>query len=141
MRTHLAILQEPYLSFIICLEKTIESRFSKVKAMPYDRVSIGDKILLKKSGGLVMAEAYVSKVMQFMGLSPIQIKELVEKYKNELKIMPEFLEKKIKSRYITFIWLEKVKRIEQPYEFKKTDQRSWIILDDTNKTKSILTYM
>lgn len=137
MRTHLAILREPYLTLILVLEKTIESRFTKVMALPYGRVSVGDRILLKKSGGLVVGEAYILKVMYFRDLSREKILELAEKYKNELRITPEFLQSKLDSKYITLIWLERVKRFDTPYTFKKNDQRSWIILEDTKNGKKL----
>ena len=64
-RVHLAIFQQPFLDRILEGKKTIESRFSKVKCSPYGVVDIGDLVLMKKTGGLVLGEFIVSKVESF----------------------------------------------------------------------------
>ena len=48
---HLAILIEPYLSFILNGKKTIESRFSINRIAPFDKIQTGDIVLLKRAGG------------------------------------------------------------------------------------------
>jgi len=50
---HLAIFIEPYLDLIFKGKKTIESRFSINKILPYHKIQIGDVILLKKSSGKI----------------------------------------------------------------------------------------
>ena len=43
---HLAILVQPFLDLILKGEKTIETRFTKVKCPPFQKVKEGDIILL-----------------------------------------------------------------------------------------------
>jgi hypothetical protein len=51
---HLAIFREPYLTSIMEGKKTIETRFAKRPCAPYQRISAGDIIVLKRaSGGIV----------------------------------------------------------------------------------------
>jgi hypothetical protein len=52
---HLAIFVEPYLQFLLDGKKTIESRFSVNRRAPFNKVSKGDILLIKKSGGPVVA--------------------------------------------------------------------------------------
>ena len=51
VQVHLAVMVEPYLSRVLDGSKTIESRFSRKKIAPWGRVSSGDVVVLKKSGG------------------------------------------------------------------------------------------
>jgi hypothetical protein len=59
---HLAILREPYLSFIMDGKKKVESRFAKRACAPYERVSKGDIVLLKKTGGEIIGICEVEQV-------------------------------------------------------------------------------
>lgn len=42
---HLGIFSEPYLSYMLDGKKTIESRFSKKKIMPYNRITKEDIVM------------------------------------------------------------------------------------------------
>ena len=123
---HLAIFQNPYLSLIFSHKKTIESRWSIRKIAPYKKINEGDRLLLKLSGKPILGEAYVDKVLFFEDLNPQEVKNLMEKYKDELQINDEYYEIKKSSKYATLIWLKDVKEYESPTEFKKNNQLSWI---------------
>src|SRR5262249_20190566 len=51
---HLAIFREPYLEFIMKGRKTIETRFSRRICPPFQAVSTGDIVILKRSGGEIV---------------------------------------------------------------------------------------
>ena len=53
-RLHLGIFSEPYLTYMLEGNKTIESRFSKNKIAPYKKISKEDIVLLKKSSGKIV---------------------------------------------------------------------------------------
>ena len=59
---HIAILKQPFFNMVLNGEKTIESRWSMHKVAPYNRVSVGDEILLKETGKDVTATAKVKDV-------------------------------------------------------------------------------
>lgn len=125
---HLAILNQPFLDMILGGEKTIESRWSKNKIPPFEKVAEGDEILLKESGKTVVAKAKVRRVKYFH-LTPIIAEEIREKYGKEIGIdrMTNWSEVKNK-RYCTLIWLgniEKVEKITAP----KSHGSGWLILD------------
>lgn len=132
---HLAILVQPFLDLILKGEKTIETRFTKVKCPPFQKVKEGDIILLKKSGGLVVGEITAGKVEYFSDLSPEKMEEL-KKYSSEIcaDYDPYFWEKRKDSRYISFIHIARVKKYETPYPFPKNDRRAWLILDTVEKS-------
>src|SRR5690348_3798482 len=66
---HLAIFQEPYLTFIMDGRKKIETRFAKRPCPPFQRVSTGDVVLLKESGGDIVGLCEVEEVW-FYNLDP-----------------------------------------------------------------------
>lgn len=54
-KIHLGIFSEPYLTYILEGKKKVESRFSKNKILPYNQISKDDIVIVKKSGGNVLA--------------------------------------------------------------------------------------
>src|ERR1700731_133584 len=59
---HLAVFVEPFLSFLLEGRKTIESRFSIHRRPPFECVRKGDIVLVKASGGPIVAVAEISDV-------------------------------------------------------------------------------
>src|SRR2546423_2885042 len=59
---HLAVLTMPYLEKIVAGQKTIESRFSRVRMPPFNKVGPGDVVFLKEVGGPVHAITLTSHV-------------------------------------------------------------------------------
>ena len=56
-RTHLCILKPEYLGLILCEQKTIECRITKVACAPVECAREGDLILLKQSSGPIRGRA------------------------------------------------------------------------------------
>ena len=127
--THLAILVQPFLDLILNGKKTIETRFTKVKCSPFQKVKEGDIILLKQSGGQVIGEMIAGRVEYFSDLTPQKFENL-KKYSSEICSEYEdlFWEKRKDARYITFIYVAGVKKYDKPYPFPKKDRRAWVLL-------------
>src|SRR5262245_51208695 len=64
-RVHLAIFVEPFLDFVLSGKKTVESRFSVNRCPPYEHVSRGDIVLLKRASGPVVGACIVSAVWSY----------------------------------------------------------------------------
>lgn len=128
--THVAILQEPYFSLLLKREKTIESRFTKVRCAPFDQVNIGDEILIKKPGKDISARCTVQSAFFYEGLTPSTIRLLIRTYKHELRVNDDFLNKKVDSKYATLIWVSAPVFLPSPIPFKKKDRRAWVICPD-----------
>src|SRR5690349_4668447 len=75
---HLAILREPYLTRVLSGEKTVESRFARVRAAPYGRVAPGDLIWLKRVGGPIAGVARAAEVRLFADLTPQRVDALLD---------------------------------------------------------------
>lgn len=125
---HIAILShKTVLEKILAGQKTIETRFSRLKSLPFGQVQAGDVIYFKLSGGLVLARAVVARVEEFDDLTPSRIQELARRYEKELAISEDFLARKLESKYASLIFLEKVEACE-PWQYKQGGRAGWIIL-------------
>ena len=65
---HVAIMNKRFgdlIPKILSGEKKIESRWSKNKISPWNKIKVGDVVYFKNSGGPVVAMAEVSRVEQF----------------------------------------------------------------------------
>jgi len=127
---HLAIMTPHYLDLVLTGKKTIESRFSEKKQIPYNRVEDGDLILFKKSGGDIKGIGWVKQVQYYYNLTPLFIEKLIAKFNDGLCIQPDFIQQKQKSQFATLIWLKNVKPIKPLKSPKKYYGTGWDILYD-----------
>ena len=126
---HIAILKQPFFDMILSGEKTIESRWSMDRRTPYNKVKVGDIILLKETGRDVTAVAEVKKV-EYFELTPAKVESLRIKYGKQVGMdkfenWSDFLNKK----YCTLIWLENIRNIE-PIHIPKSNGAGWITLNN-----------
>ena len=129
---HIAILSSSYLDLILNREKTVESRFSVHRRMPYERIKEGDVILFKQSGGLIKGVGYVDKVW-FYELENGTLDHIKNKFGDDLQIQDQaFWDRCQKASYATLIELQHVRRID-PINFSKRDRNAWVIFSPTSK--------
>jgi hypothetical protein len=126
-RLHLGVFAEPYLSLMLKGDKTIESRFSKNKIMPYNSISNDDIVIVKKSGSDIVALFTAKKVLSF-DLSVTSINEIRDKYQTELCVSDEFWEQKENSNYATLIFIDEIIKLK-PFHINKKGMQTWIILN------------
>lgn len=125
---HLAILHELYLDLILDRTKTIESRFSVYRRIPYQRIKKGDVVLLKQTSGPIKGIGYVSDTW-FFELDEDVLRKIRKEFGEELQIHDQnFWEKCKRSSYATLVRLEHVRRID-PIKFSKRDRNAWAIFD------------
>lgn len=130
MTEHIAILShKSVLDKILSGEKTVESRFSRVKGVPFGQISAGDTVYFKLSGGPVLGKAKVAAVEEHENLNPRRIEELARQYVRELAISVDFLARKLESRFATLIFLDEVGACD-PWTYKQEGRSGWIILPD-----------
>ncbi|MDD2445195.1 MAG: ASCH domain-containing protein [Clostridia bacterium] len=126
---HIAILKQPFFNMILNGEKTIESRWSFNKTAPYNKVEIGDIILLKETGKNVTATAIVKNVKYYQ-LTPEKVEKIKAKYGKQIGINNvEAWQLILCKKYCTLIWLYKVKKIN-PINVKRSYGTGWIVIDD-----------
>jgi hypothetical protein len=124
---HLAVLVEPYLSFILNGTKTIESRFSINRCAPFGSVHEGDIVLLKRSSGPVVGLCRVSSVWNFR-LEPKTWSEIRKEFAEALCAQdPIFWDERKGASYATLMKIDNVLEIP-PLRVNKRDRRGWVIL-------------
>ena len=128
MAAHLAVMVEPYLARVLAGEKTIESRFARVRAAPYGCVTPGDTIWLKRSGGPIVGIALAADVRQYSYLTPERVDALLERYGAALRLDGDFATRVRSCRYATLIWLVEVRAFDMPIRYRRRDRRGWVTL-------------
>jgi hypothetical protein len=135
-RVHLAVLVEPYLSYIMDGSKTVESRFSRVAVAPYQKVDAGDVLLLKRAGGEVEAICCAVDAW-FYELGSSSLSEIRHRFGDAMRVSAEFLASRSDAVYATLIRIEEVYPIV-PLRARKRDRRGWVVLIDPTDAKSAL---
>src|SRR5579864_5963670 len=105
MGKHLAIFQQPYIDWILAGQKTIESRFSLNRVLPYGVVKAGDIVVMKESGGKVLGEFCVAHVNFYSNLTTQTALELMQKFKTQLCLDDGFIQRKKESRFATLMYV------------------------------------
>jgi ASC-1-like (ASCH) protein len=140
---HLAIMRKSWnlTSKILTGKKKIESRWYKTKYPPWNMIKSGDIVYFKDSGEPVTIKATVDKVIQFSGITPEKVREILDNYGNDDGIekcdIPKFFEMFKDKKYCILIFLRGPKRIE-PFDVDKTGfgaMSSWITVDDIDQIK------
>lgn len=127
---HIAIFKQPFFDMVLNGEKTIESRWSMNKIAPYNKVDIGDRILLKLTGRPATATAKVKDV-KYYELTPELVEDIRIEYGKQIGTDRfENWESTRQKKYCTLIWLEDVKPLNQPLEVPRSNGAGWIILKD-----------
>jgi hypothetical protein len=133
---HLAVLIEPYLTFILDGRKTVESRFSVRATAPYGCVERGDLVLLKQSGGPVVGAFTASSAWDYH-LDPASWAELRRDFAGALCAQDGFWEERAAAEYATLIRISDVRRLP-PVPVPKRDRRGWVVLANRHESAYLL---
>ncbi len=129
---HIAILSSDYLELILNRKKTIESRFSLYRRLPYKRVKVGDVVLLKRRSGPIIGVGRISRVW-FFELENGTLNHIREKFGNQMQIDDEgFWRHCEELSYATLMKLDNVRRIS-PLKYSKRDRNAWVIFEPAKR--------
>ena len=126
---HLAIFNELFLEMMYNNKKTVESRFSINNVAPYNRITTGDIVLVKRSGGSIEAAFIAKDIHFFRNLNAARLKELEVTYGKTIgwDIDPDYLSNKSSSRYLTLIGISNFTKIPTVPSGKK-DKTGWSLV-------------
>lgn len=126
---HLAVFTEPFLTLVCKGEKSIESRFSQNKITPFEKVSKGDIVLIKESGGYVKAVFIVGEVRFYTYLNENRLREIEDSYGKFIcsKYDSTFWESRAKANFATLIEIKTLRQLE-PFHIEKNDRTGWSTL-------------
>lgn len=126
---HLAIFKGQTGEAILSGEKTIESRISRFKNVPFGAISSGDLVYIKPSGKDIIGQFRVKKVIFFDGIEQNDLEDLKKRYGRKLNVDESYWEKKKNCRYVSLIFIGDCTRfITSPVKIKKSDLRGWVVL-------------
>lgn len=127
---HLAIFKGVSAQDILAGKKTIESRFSQKKSPPFNLISTGDLVYIKPSGKDIIGQFKVKKVVFIDGLDKDDLKDIKEKFSNQLNVNEAYWKANINAKYLTLIFIGNVDAfITSPIKIPKKDLRGWVVLD------------
>lgn len=121
---HLGVFTEPYLTYMLEGKKTIESRFSKNKILPYNQISKDDIVIVKKSSGNVVAYFTIKEIL-FFDLNETSVNKIKNKYNKQLCVDENFWISKSNSNYATLIMIDKIVKLT-PFHIDKKGMQTWV---------------
>jgi hypothetical protein len=125
---HLAVFVEPFLQFVLDGRKTVESRFSIHRRPPFGCVRNGDLVLIKESGGPIVAVAEISEVWYYQ-LDREAWDVIRTRFARQLCVDDtEFWESKASSYFATLMQIGRVEKLD-PLTCSKRDRRGWVVLN------------
>jgi hypothetical protein len=126
--THLAVMTGPYLDLLLDGTKTIESRFTKRRVAPFDRVAGGDIVFFKQASGPVTGVGLAGEVRN-LDLHQISLQEIAATYGSAIAPAdPSFWDERTQARYVTLVSMTNVISLP-PLAIRKRDRRGWVVLD------------
>ena len=139
---HIAILKKSWklIDKILSGEKKIESRWYKNKSAPWNKIKAGETVYFKESGSPVTIKTEVEKVLQFSNLTPNKVKELLNKYGENIGIKAnDFYEQLKDKNYCLLIFLKNPEKIK-PFQINKTGfglMSAWICVNNIEQIKKV----
>jgi len=136
---HLAIMKKSWklIEKILSGEKKIESRWYKCRYSPWNKIKKGEVVYFKDSGENVTVKAEVEKVIQFSNLDYLKVREILDKYGDELGVDDDFFEIVKDKKYCILIFLRNPEKVE-PFGIDKTGygmMGSWICVDGIDELR------
>lgn len=122
---HLAVMRQPYLDYVIDGSKTVESRLTKNRIVPYRAAGPGDIILFKESGGPISAVAVVRNARFFEIKDAAELGEVVDPYLPGLAYDDDFLPSKAEARFVSLITIDSVAPLAA-LRMEKQSRQSWV---------------
>lgn len=123
---HLAVFSEPFLGLVLGRQKTIESRFSRVRCAPFGEVADGDVIFLKEVAGPICGLALVKQTW-FYDLTYESLDRIREQHNASICADPAYWESRRGAIYATLMEIGEAASIV-PLPCDKRDRRGWVPL-------------
>lgn len=138
---HIAIMRKSWglTKKILSGEKTIESRWYKNKAVPWNRIHSDDTVYFKDSGEPISLKAQVWKVLQFENLTNKKVHEILGKYGEADGIggsnIKKFYQLFKTKNYCILIFLKGVQSVE-PFNIDKSGfgaMTAWVTVENVKQ--------
>jgi hypothetical protein len=125
---HVAIVDAATATKLASGHKRIESRLARHRRLPYGRVSKGDRIYFKVSGGNIIGLSRVRRVLHFDDLTPPDIDALRSRYNPAILASPRYWIRRRHCRYGVLIWLSSFCRRRSTFRVPRQFGNGWLLL-------------
>jgi hypothetical protein len=126
---HLALFSKQGAEKILLGQKTIDARFFKGKTPPFGIVSFGDLVYIKVTGGEIIGQFRVKKVITMDGLDKEDLEQLKTQYGEKIAEDEKYWKSKQSSKFLTLIFVgQSLRFLTSPIKVPKKDKRNWIVL-------------
>lgn len=128
-RAHVAIITADVLAALQAGTKRIETRFTRTRRAPFDRVLPAERIWFKPRGQRIAGFSQVSFVKQFTDLTPARIADLRRRFNHLVVASPGYWRARKFARYAVLIGLTPF--TAQPIDAPLPRQfgNAWLMLD------------
>jgi hypothetical protein len=136
---HLAVLIEPFLGYILQGKKTVESRFSRHRIAPYQRIERSDVVLLKATAGPVVG-CFTAAWVKCLELDEGTLADVRARYSEAICADDDFWQTRSERRYVTLLGVQDPRALP-PVKVSKSDRRGWIVLQKARQREAQLTLL
>jgi len=131
MRHHLVVIKPHYLDLLLAGHKRIECRLSSVRKSPFEAVRPGDLLWLKLPSGPVTAVARAGPCRFRAITQPGELHRWLRPHRSAIRAESGFFQDAERwCRFVSLVWIKMVVKIS-PMPVYKSDQRSWVVLDES----------
>lgn len=135
---HLAIVNEPYLTYIKDGRKTIETRFTLNKIAPYEQIKEGD-IVCMKAAGKPIDSFFIAGNTEFFVKNDDNFSNIRKLYSKEICAEDDFFwDIRKDKKFISLIHVKNTFILKNSFEIPKKDKRAWIRFDNSGYENIIL---
>lgn len=132
MTDHLVILRPKWLLNILDGSKRVEFRAGRDRRAPHGKVTAGDRLWLKASGGNVWGVAYVETVYTGGPLHSFDLALMMLDSDVRATIDDEWAQKVMTAKYVTAVRVDRVERLTTTIDvsdIRGKRQDAWQVLD------------
>ena len=132
-RYHLALFSPGYIELILIGQKTIESRFSKIRCAPYGKIRQGDVIYMKEIGGPIKGVMRAGKIETFTNLTNDDIILIDATNRRNIFCDWSFKSHLVRwhdCKYATLIHVDDYIKCIEPSYYKNSSRMPWVVLDE-----------
>ena len=128
MRRHLAVFAGVAAEKVLTGGKKVDVRLSRMKIVPFGRISTGDIVWMRKPGEKLVGSFIVGKVIYFDHPTTEDLKRLKNDYGKEMAMAEQFWANRKDCKYATVIFIDSSTRFLVSPQINKKDRRSWVVL-------------
>lgn len=127
-RIHVAIVDSHAAGVLLDGRKRVESRFARQRRLPFGRISAGDEVWFKQSGGSVIGRTRVLRVREFSNLTAAAIAAIRRSYNHIIRAPSAYWRARQDCRFGVLIWLGPFVRRETRRRIPRQYGAGWVLL-------------